>query len=125
MQTLDLEMINIHQTGSIIQWNRLTSAYQVDEGVNMAALIERYPYYNILFKIYSQTGKSIDSFKTVKDSAPEIVFPVGSQFLVCKKEFDQKSNFTIIYLREVVTGSQENIVMWVDEQIFSSLDPKL
>lgn len=115
MQTLDLEMINIHQTGSIIQWNRLTSAYQLNEGADIAGSIERHPNYNVLFKIYSQTGKNIDSFKTVKDLAPEIVFPVGSQFLVCKKEYDQKSNFTIIYLREVVTGSQQNIVMWVDE----------
>lgn len=125
LQTLDLEMINIHQTGSIIQWNRLKSAFQVDKGVDVAASIGRHPNYNVIFKIYSQTGKNIDSFKTAKDSNPEIVFPVGSQFLVCKKEFDQKSNFTIIYLREVVTGSQENIVMWVDEQIFSSLDPQL
>lgn len=45
--------------------------------------------------------------------------------MVCKKEKVEGSVKMIIYLREVVTGHQENVIMWVDDQIFSALDPEI
>jgi hypothetical protein len=37
--------------------------------------------------------------------------------LVCKKVFSQDGKWHI-YLREIKTGIEENIVMWVDDDIF-------
>ena len=31
----------------------------------------------------------------------------------------------MIYLREVITGLQENVIMWVDDQIYNALDPEV
>lgn len=38
--------------------------------------------------------------------------------MVCKKGKDETLGKTVIYLREIVTGHQENVVMWIDDQIF-------
>ena len=78
---------------------------------------------NVTFHIYSQTGKIIAPFSSFQSTETEVLFPIGSQFYVCKKQLD--GNTTHIWLREVVTGSQENIIMWVDDQLFTSLDQEL
>lgn len=45
--------------------------------------------------------------------------------MVCKKEQDMVNGSIMFYLREIVTGHQENVVLWVDDHIFSALDPKI
>jgi hypothetical protein len=42
-----------------------------------------------------------------------------TEFLVCKKKFIEGK--WLIYLREIKTGIEENVVMWVDDDI--SPDP--
>lgn len=136
---LDQSVINTLVNGSIIQWNSLFSAYKERENKNLS-VYSQIPFHenhcNVVFKIYSQTGRSIKPFVDQAKSEKtkylntiaiydEIVFPPGAQFMVCKKEKAEGSLKMIIYLREIVTGHQENVVMWVDDQIFNALDPEI
>ena len=50
---------------------------------------------------------------------------VGTQFFVCKKQVDPNTGTTHIWLREVISGSQENVVMWIDDEVYNTLDDEL
>ncbi len=43
-----------------------------------------------------------------------------TEFLVCKKEKEKDGKWHI-YLREVKTGIEDNVVMWVDDEILPTI----
>ena len=44
--------------------------------------------------------------------------------MVCKKQMTN-NGILEIYIREVIIGTQEKVVLWVDSEIFNSIDEKL
>ena len=46
-----------------------------------------------------------------------ILFHSGSEFMVCKMEIER--NVRHIYLREVLLGQGNNVVLWLDENMYN------
>lgn len=72
---------------------------------------------NVVFHIYSTEGRAIGNylgFGTHLDKAAggTILFPSGSQFLVCKRE--NVGNKINIYLRQVHLSLGHSVVLWAD-----------
>jgi hypothetical protein len=61
----------------------------------------------------SLSGRDISPYSSVKGMEHEVLFAPGSQFLVCSKSMG--NGIMEIYMREVVMGNQENMVLWIDE----------
>lgn len=89
--------------------------------VNDDAAVSQNKNMNATFHIYSTEGRSISTyigFNTPLDQATgkTILFPSGSQFLVCKREIVE--NQLHIYLRQVNLGLGHSIMFWADEKVF-------
>lgn len=78
--------------------------------------------YNICFYIKSQTGRSIIEYthprsKIKKTFSSTILFPSGCTFMVCRTTVDEKTGIKNVYLREVLLGQGQNVVLWLDENL--------
>ena len=103
-----------YQVGKVYRNQNIISANIGDEEKNPNEPSK----YNVCFHIYSIGGKSVSQFlipgsAIMKATINTIIFPSGSEFLVCKRE--QVLDVTHIYIREVTLGLSRNAVMWIDE----------
>ena len=87
---IDQAILNNLINGCIIQWNQLKSSYRYNEGMPFNQFENQGETNNVIFHIYSKTGRSIQAFSmfNTTDKREEIVFPPGTQFYVCKKDQD-------------------------------------
>ena len=53
-----------------------------------------------------------------------LLFGIGCEFLVCRKEFNKFENNWHIWLREVRTGLGQNVILWIDDEIFPKQNDK-
>ena len=82
----------------------------------------------VIFQIYSKDGRRIVDFTPHASEVeailgPKVVFPPNSHFLVCKKESAPSENAIYIYLREAKLGLKENVVIWLDDGVWSRVTP--
>lgn len=75
---------------------------------------------NTVMHFWSQTGrhiKHLQSSSYLKDAEDEVLFPPCTMFLVLAKwkETGGESTKNHIMFREVVVGSTEEVVYWVDD----------
>ena len=54
---------------------------------------------NLLFHIYSKTGRDISNFSQLGEK--EILFSPGTQFIVCDSSWNEEQQLYTVYLREV------------------------
>lgn len=79
---------------------------------------------NVTFYIYSINGALIYNYlgnrsAVEKESGRTVLFPSGSEFLVCKVEMEgQGANAQYkIYLRNITLGlTQNQLILWTDDQ---------
>ena len=97
-----------YDVGNVVSWIQFSSS------ASGASPPAHFAKRNTYFYIYSLTGRSIKQFSNFSDE-DEVLFSPYSTFLVCKKFFSGGKNH--IYLRQIDVGMNQNVILWVDDQI--------
>ena len=104
--------------GKIFRFQNIVSATVGDESKDTQYDSEA----NVYFHIYSINGRCVRQFMEPESGfevacANTILFPSGSEFLVCKRTDDAVSGITHIYLREIQLGFAKNTVLWLSDDL--------
>ena len=105
--------ILLYQPGRVITWIQFSSSKKGTEGHDSEAFKDR----NVLFKIYSLTGRAISQFSNYPEEE-EVLFLPYSTFLVFNRETFSDGVKQVVYMRQVELGLCQQSVLWVDDQIF-------
>ena len=111
-QLTDEELL-IYRPGSLITWIQFSSSKKGKQVVNSKMFQNR----NVLFKIYSLTGRPIQQFSNYEEE-DEVLFLPHSTFLIFNRKTFPKQKKHVIYMRQVELGLCEWSVLWVDDKIF-------
>lgn len=108
------EEFSLYMPGNLITWIQFSSSKKGTKVVDSDAFQNR----NVLFKIFSLTGRPIKQFSNYSEE-DEVLFLPHSTFLV----FNHKVHYTgggkhVIYMRQVELGLCQWSVLWVDDHIF-------
>ncbi|CAF4569045.1 unnamed protein product [Rotaria socialis] len=115
---LTFDELQIYKPGSLITWIQFSSSTKGKRIVDSDAFKGR----NVLFKIYSLTGRPIKDFSNYPKE-DEVLFLPHSTFLVFNhKVFYGQGNEGqgrhVFYMRQIELGLCQWSVLWVDDQIF-------
>lgn len=121
----DFEHVKYFQPGKIFGFKHFVEA---EVGPYRANEIKVNEQTSVIFQIFSKHGRRVLSF-TPHDSETEallgrkVVFARNTHFLICKRIEIPSENAIHIYLREVQLGLQENVVIWLDDNMLSQIVP--
>ncbi|CAF1388804.1 unnamed protein product [Didymodactylos carnosus] len=110
---LTFDEIQMYYPGRVVTWIQFSSSKKGKQGHDSNAFKER----NILFKIYSLTGRLIRRFSNYDDE-DEVLFLPHSTFIVFNRKVYSAEQKQVIYMRQVELGFCKWSVLWVDDQIF-------
>ncbi len=110
---LTFNELQIYKPGCLITWIQFSSSKKGKKVMNSKAFKDR----NVLFKIYSLTGRPIRQFSNYEEE-DEVLFLPHSTFLVFNRKTFYKAGKHVIYMRQVELGLCQWSVMWVDDNIF-------
>jgi hypothetical protein len=114
---LTFDELNIYMPGCLITWIQFSSSKKGKKGVATQAFSDR----NVLFKIFSLTGRSIKQFSNYGEEEDEVLFLPHSTFLVLNRDtqYENEARKVVIYMRQVELGLCKWSVLWVDDKIFN------
>ncbi|CAF1340849.1 unnamed protein product [Rotaria sp. Silwood1] len=110
---LTYDELKLYVPGALITWIQFSSSKKGKKAVNSKAFKDR----NVLFKIFSLTGRPIKHFSNYPEE-DEILFLPHSTFLVFNHKTYYKERKQVIYMRQVELGLCTWSVLWVDDRIF-------
>lgn len=110
---LTFDELNLYVPGALITWIQFSSAKKGKKAVDSEAFKNR----NVLFKIFSLTGRPIQQFSNYPEEE-EVLFLPHSTFLVFNRKVYYGDQKQVIYMRQVELGLCTWSVLWVDDQIF-------
>ncbi|CAF2718070.1 unnamed protein product [Rotaria sp. Silwood2] len=110
---LTFDELKLYVPGALITWIQFSSSKKGKKVVNSKAFKDR----NVLFKIFSLTGRPIKNFSNYPEE-DEVLFLPHSTFLVFNRKTYYKEGKQVIYMRQVELGLCTWSVLWVDDRIF-------
>ena len=73
-----------------------------------------------MFYIYSISGRKLDNYSELGEK--EVLFAPASQFMVCN--IIHKQDKIYVSMREVNIGSEDKVMLWIQDNLHLSLDSK-
>jgi hypothetical protein len=110
---LTFDEINMYYPGRVVTWIQFSSSKKGKKGHDSSAFKDR----NVLFKIYSLTGRPIRRFSNY-DEEDEVLFLPHSTFIVFNRQVYSKEKKQVIYMRQIELGFCKWSILWVDDRIF-------
>ncbi|CAF1388007.1 unnamed protein product [Rotaria sp. Silwood1] len=107
------EELKFYTAGSVIIWSQFNGTFKGKRILDSFDFSTR----NTFFRIYSLTGRPINTFSNFDDE-DEILFLPDSTFLVLKHVVSHHGSQHTIYMRQVELGLSTSSILWVDDQIF-------
>lgn len=109
-----------YQPGKIFKYRNITSSVKFNPEENESIEKFRRDHHNFCFHIFSKAGVITDTFQTHDRRDGTVLFRAGSEFMVCKRE--ERDGITHIYIREVQLGFGQNVLFWLDHNVFKQDD---